>query len=190
MSKPALQHSLMRALHIYNEFCNNQIVTEDRQSRTTLYHINNQLTFLSDRPDVIVHRGDSRPVGFCRLNHCLFSACKLECYVDSACSQLLTVVQRTGAFSGTFEFELLRSDGVPRYAWENTTPLNIGRSYELVDEQRRVLAFFDNATFSMSKCGTLYVQSDLNECFLDIIILTLAILLEARRREAGSKHRC
>ncbi|KAH7713068.1 hypothetical protein AAVH_19589 [Aphelenchoides avenae] len=107
----------------------------------------------------------------------------MECYVDEACAQLLTTVQREG-FGGKYAFELLRSDGVKRYLWNPTTFLSMGKSYELLDQDDggKVVASFDNATFSMSKCGTLCVQHDLNDFLLDTIVMIWAALRE--------KHRC
>ncbi|KAH7707493.1 hypothetical protein AAVH_25268 [Aphelenchoides avenae] len=135
LSSPAptsFSGNLMRAFYVYQDWRGNLTIYQDPQKLRPVYQVKNQFTFFSNRPDVVIFRADESLVGCCMIRHSLLSKCRMECYADEACAQLLTTIQREG-FGGKYAFELMRSDGVKRYLWNPTTFLSMGKSYELLD---------------------------------------------------------
>lgn len=85
-----------------------------------------------------------------------------------------------------FRFDLASEGGggTDRYHWNPTTFLGLGLSYKLLDEGGNLLALYDYNSKSLKNKGTIYVTPELPINLVDAVMLTLAAILEKRRRES------
>ncbi|KAH7700305.1 hypothetical protein AAVH_32576 [Aphelenchoides avenae] len=60
----------------------------------------------------------------------------------------------------------------------------MGLSYKLLDEGGNLLALYDYNSKSLKNKGNVYVAPELPTNLVDAVILTLAAILEKRRRES------
>ncbi|KAH7696809.1 hypothetical protein AAVH_36114 [Aphelenchoides avenae] len=149
-----------------------------------LYHIKNKITVSKKSAAVTVSREDGSPVGFVAADYTF--NCKLDVYADEALTQRLTTVERDGgSLKGKWRFDLdAEGGGTDRYHWKPTTFLGMGLSYKLLDEGGNLLALYDYNSKSLKNEGTIYVAPELSTKLIDAVMLTLAAILEKRRRES------